>query len=168
MDVRRNFSIVFVILFICSQAFSQNRTYLSNSTSDDVYKNRISEYFYNKTGAEVLRSIKLLGLVNRPGIYHVPDNTSLTTLLSIAGGTDHGADLKEITISNPDGTSVKMDLSQQLSTGKDFNLKPNDIIYIPEKKSTFDRDATNTVVVVSTIVSLLLTTYVVFRPPQNR
>jgi hypothetical protein len=164
MVVRKIFSIFMGITLMASQAFSQNRTYLSNGASEDLYRNKISEYFYNKTGAEVLRPVKLLGLVNRPGIYHVPENTNLTTLLSIAGGTDHGADLKAITISNPDGKSLQMDLNEELSTGKDINLKANDIIYIPEKKFTFDPNATNNVVIFSTIISLLLTTYVVFRP----
>jgi hypothetical protein len=147
-----------------SQAFAQNRTYLSNSASDDVYKNKLSVFYYNKTGAEVLRPVKLLGQVARPGIYNVPENTELTTLLSIAGGMEKGADLKNVSIGNPNGTQTKMNLADQLISGHDYSLKTNDIIYIPERKNTFDQDTTNTVLVVSTIASLLLTGIVVFRP----
>src|SRR5690348_14969630 len=91
------------LALVSSQCFAQNRTFLSNSVSDDVYKNKLSVFYFNKTGAEILRPVKLLGVVARPGIYNLPENTNLSTLLSIAGGIEHGADLKNVSVSNPDG-----------------------------------------------------------------
>ena len=163
MDVRRSFCVVLASLFFSGQVLAQSRSYLANPISDEGYKTAISEYFYNKAGTDVLRPVKLLGLVNRPGIYHVPADTNLSTLLSIAGGTDKSANLQEINISNPDGKSATMDLNQQLQIGKDIGLRPNDIIYIPEKKHMFDQPTTNGVMVITTILSLALTTYVVFK-----
>lgn len=164
MEVARFLKLFLAAFVFSTQAFAQSQSYLRSDLQEDSYRSRLSIYYFNKTGAEVLRQVKLLGNVNRPGIYHVPENTDLTTLLAIAGGTSNSADTQNVLISNPTGVNTTLNLREQLASGKDINLKANDIIFVPEKKFTFDPNSTNNVMVITTIISLLLTTYVVFKP----
>jgi hypothetical protein len=164
---RKSLQYAIALTFLSSQAFAQSRAYLSNSMSDEMYRNKISEFFYNKTGAEILKPVKLLGQVNRPGIYHIPENTTLTTLLALAGGTERGADLNDVQISNPDHTNSKISVNDYMKNGKDQALKANDIVFVPEKKYMFDPDTTNTVMVSATIITVLLSIYVTFKPKSN-
>ena len=157
------FKLFLAFSLFSSQAFAQSQQFLANPISEQSARSRISEFFYEKTGSEVLHPVKLLGTVNKPGIYHVPQNTKLTTLLSVAGGTAIQADLANVSVSNPSGATQKIDFRATLESGKDVNLKPDDIIFVPEKKHMISPDTSNTIMITTAVISVLLTGIVVFR-----
>jgi hypothetical protein len=157
MILHRFLTALMVVLFTSSQVLAQQSAF---GLAQDSNKNDVTEYFYSRKGTEVLRPIKLLGKVNKPGIYQVPQNTSLTTLLAIAGGSANEADLSQITIANTTG-NTKFDFETSINTGKDYNLNSGDIVFVPEKKYFMDSHTGMAITVMTGIVSVLLTGYLV-------
>jgi NADH:ubiquinone oxidoreductase subunit F (NADH-binding) len=129
--------------------------------SEDAYKSRLSEYFYSVTGREVLKPIKLLGSVSKPGLYHLPEGTSLTTLLSISGGFDKDADVKEMHVTKVNGTVQTKNFDELMKSNNDLKLQDGDVVYVPRSEGLFNQPTTNTITVLSSIVTVLLTGYLV-------
>ena len=81
--------------------------------------------------------VNIMGHVKNPGIYLVYDNIDFMSTLSMAGGYLQGANLKNITIYNIDGSSQNINLNQILKSeiplSKAINLNPHDTIYIEQK-----------------------------------
>lgn len=139
-------------MFLSSQAFAQVGT-----EAEDIYHSRISEYFYNKSGRDVLSPVKLLGSVSKPGLYHLPENTNLSTLLSIAGGTAGDANLKGIVIRRADGSRIERDLLKVVQNGDEVKLATGDIIFVPQKEGWFDGPTSNSIMVVTAVLTVVLT-----------
>ncbi len=101
--------------------------------------NPASIYLYSGTltGTEQLKiKTYIWGQVKKPGLYIVPDNTDLLTLISSAGGPTENAKLSKVKIvrSTEDGEKVIwINLKKYLETG-DENLipimKPGDTVII--------------------------------------
>lgn len=69
----------------------------------------ISAYSYegNRSGVEKLKmNVYILGQVNKPGLYLVPDDTDFITLLALAGGPREDAKLSKIRIIRPANNSL--------------------------------------------------------------
>lgn len=69
----------------------------------------ISAYSYegNRSGVEKLKmNVYILGQVNKPGLYLVPDDTDFITLLALAGGPREEAKLSKIRIIRPANNSL--------------------------------------------------------------
>jgi len=98
-----------------------------------------SAYLYSGTLTETEQlKIKtyIWGQVRKPGLYIVPDNTDLLTLISLAGGPTEDAKLSKIKIIRPTTTGKKIiivDLKKYMENGdKELipELKPGDTIII--------------------------------------
>jgi len=91
--------------------------------------NNSSAYFYSGTMNEANQlniPTYIWGQVRKPGLYIVPDNTSLLTLLSLAGGPTENAKLSKVKIVRPTTEGKKViiiDLNEYIKTG-DENLIP--------------------------------------------
>jgi len=91
--------------------------------------NNASAYFYSGTMNENNQlniPTYVWGQVRKPGLYIVPDNTSLLTLLSLAGGPTENAKLSKVKIVRPTTEGEKIiiiDLTEYIKTG-DENLIP--------------------------------------------
>ena len=156
-------SLVVAVLMCCGQVQAQQVQGIISSGSEDAYLSRLSEYFYSKTGKEVLRPVQVLGGVQKPGLYHVPENTSLTTLISVSGGMIPDADSESIVVHHADGTFDKKDLMDIVSKNENLALKGGDMVFIPRNEGWFSPAASNTVIVIVSILSLALTSYAVMR-----
>lgn len=84
------------------------------------------------------QKVALLGAVNRPGPYDVPDGGTLpiTKALTQASGTSADADLKKATLLRqaPNGTPIQIPVNLALLlSGKerDSVMQPGDILYVP-------------------------------------
>lgn len=82
--------------------------------------------------------VALLGNVNRPGAYDVPDGETLpiTKALILASGTAGDADLKNATLlrRSPEGTPILLPVNLALLLSgkeKDTVMQPGDILYVP-------------------------------------
>lgn len=120
---------------------------------------QLSEYIYGDELEQRLVPVYLLGSVQRPGIYHVPPNTSLVTLLSIAGGSGENSALSEVTIKNEKAGKVETVNFQDLvsSAGKGPLLKGEDVVFIPTEKPAVSNNTMLTLTVVATLLTATLT-----------
>lgn len=126
--------IIFILIFILIAV-----TLLSQTDFVPQSYNPASIYLYSGTlaGTEQLKiKTYIWGQVKKPGLYIVPDNTDLLTLISSAGGPTENAKLSKVRIirSTPEGEKVIwVNLKKYIETG-DMNiipiLQPGDTVVI--------------------------------------
>ena len=99
-----------------------------------------SAYSYSGTmneGDQLRILTYIWGQVQKPGLYIVPDDTDLITLISLAGGPTENAKIKQIRIvrAEKDSTSIiYVDMKKYIETGSGTVipvLKPGDTIIVP-------------------------------------
>ncbi len=96
-----------------------------------------SVYLYPGSGNEQLMiNTYIWGQVRNPGLYKIPDNTDLLTLISSAGGPTENAKLSKIKIIRPTTQGEKIiyvNLQEYMKTG-DMKLipimQPGDTIFV--------------------------------------
>ncbi|MBN21377.1 MAG: hypothetical protein CL678_08835 [Bdellovibrionaceae bacterium] len=119
-----------------------------------------SEYYFRKNSGKILIPVRLIGAVSKPGIYHLPENTNLTTLLSLSGGPVSNAELDEIKIKRS-GTEIKnVDLEEILMTQENIPLKNGDTVFIPYYRPTISSGTVTVLTLIATFLSLGATIYV--------
>lgn len=152
-----------IIIFVfCSPQFALGQSHLPQyNLSDEAFRTRLSEYFYNQNNVDLLVPVRLMGNVTKPGLYHVPSHTSMLTLISISGGPGRNADVENISLFSINGSQSNLALSKLMHSEKDYIVKQGDLIYIPDKKVTFDQNTVNAFTVITGIVSVLLTAVLV-------
>jgi hypothetical protein len=150
-------------LQVATPAMAQTNSLTLLNNAEDMYKSRIAEYFYVRTGKEILKPVRLLGAVEKPGLYHLPDGTKLTSLLAISGGPRQEADLNHIRVSHPDGSTHKRDIDELIKVGGDVPLGEGDIVYVPRERELIKNSTQAFVLTLVSIVTMSLTAYVVFR-----
>jgi len=130
--MRKNIIILFLVI-ITINIWAQTESIGTQSFNPgSVY-----QYSGSLTGTEQLKiRTYIWGQVRNPGLYIVPDNTDLLTLMSSAGGPTENAKLSKISIirSTMEGEKVIMiDLKEYLETGKTELipiLKPGDTVIV--------------------------------------
>lgn len=132
-----------------------------------------SEFVFESYPNQDLIPIRLLGAVKNAGLYHVPANMKLTTLLSLAGGTNNEADLENIIIGNdqknvitPTGeskASLNINLEEVLQAGakNDYTLASNDIVLIKNKSPFISNDSFRIISIISVLLTTLLTAVII-------
>ncbi|MGZ3809553.1 MAG: SLBB domain-containing protein [Bacteriovorax sp.] len=151
----------------------------SNAGQNELQKNgkynvsSSSEFIFESYSNQELIPIRLLGSIKNAGLYHIPSNMKLTTLLALAGGTTNEADLENIVIGNdqqllrsPKGQETKsltVDLEETLKNGakNDYTLVPNDIVLIKNKSPMISNDTFRSVSIVSVVLTSILTAIVI-------
>lgn len=151
--------------------FTQVHAFELTDTRARQYKlTQPSEYIFQSYKDEELISIRLLGEVRNAGLYHVPKNLKLLTLLTLAGGTTNNADLSEVVIGN-DLNGVKdlstgekkeslvLDIEKTLANNpkKDYSLQTNDIVLVKSKENLISNDTWRLLSVVSLLLTSVLT-----------
>lgn len=97
-----------------------------------------SRYYIGKED-ELLIPVNILGYVNKPGQYMVPNETDLISLVAFAGGFREDAKLTGLKIlrgiaRNGKSNSVKIDLRKYFETGNRAlipRLNPDDTVLVP-------------------------------------
>ena len=167
-------SLLFVLLMVLSnQALAFE---LSDRASQQLKLSRPSEFLFQNYKNQELISIRLLGAVAKPGLYHVPKNLSIVTLLTLAGGPTKTADLEKIKIGNDSKAytgkksiatfkqkNLTLNLNKAIIAGSDpkYNLEPNDIVLVNNKDPWISGDTFRLVSVISVVLSGLLTALVI-------
>lgn len=121
----------------------------------------------NKPGAVLMR-VNLWGAVGKPGVHHVPTQTDLVTLLSVAGGPTGNAQMEELLIKRWSGEKqevITLNLAQLLKDPHERGpaVQANDIIYLPEKQPIISNNVLLVVGLITGIVGLALTTVLLVR-----
>lgn len=165
-------------LIICLFTYSIliNQTFAATAEKTKAAKYNLSspsEFVFESYPNQELIPIRLLGAVKNAGLYHVPVNMKLTTLLSLAGGTNNEADLENIVIGNdqqnvisPEGeskASLNLNLEEVLRSGakKDYTLASNDIVLIKNKSPMISNDSFRIISIVSVLLTTLLTAVII-------
>lgn len=122
-----------------------------------------SEFIYRSGTDDSLISVYLLGAVAKPGLYHVPVNTDLISLLTLAGGATQNAETDEILIKgqNPGASrrEIHFDLEKSMrdgGTGK-VMLASNDLVYVTPAKPALTTQALTYIGLVSSILAIVAT-----------
>jgi polysaccharide biosynthesis/export protein len=106
--------IVFFVISISIVAQTENNSSGFNSASIYMYSGTLA-------GSEQLKiKAYIWGQVQKPGLYIVPDNTDLLTLISSAGGPTENAKLTKVRIIRPSAEGEKViwvDIKKYLETG---------------------------------------------------
>jgi hypothetical protein len=165
-------------LIICLFTYSIliNQTFAAQTETSKSSKYNLSspsEFVFESYPNQDLIPIRLLGAVKNAGLYHVPANMKLTTLLSLAGGTNNEADLENIVIGNdqqnvvtPAGeskTSINLNLEEVLKSGakNDYTLASNDIVLIKNKSPLISNDSFRIISIISVLLTTVLTAVII-------
>ena len=121
----------------------------------------------NYPGA-ILMPINLWGSVGKPGIHHVPTQTDLITLLSLAGGPGPDAQLDKITIKRRAGKEeqiLKVDAEEYLNKAgmRSPVLEANDIVVIPRDTPPISSNTVTTVTFVGSVLGIILAGFALSR-----
>ncbi len=153
-----------------------NQTYAATTEAAKNQKYNLSspsEFVFESYPNQELIPIRLLGAVKNAGLYHVPANMKLTTLLSLAGGTSSEADLENIVIGNDQQNvvsasgvsqkSLNLNLEEVLKSGaqNDYTLASNDIVLIKNKSPLISNDSFRIISIVSVLLTTLLTAVII-------
>jgi SLBB domain len=121
-----------VFLMMISTIYAQGSAGMSSFNTGSVYL-----YSGSLTGSEQLKiKTYIWGQVKNPGLYIVPDNTDILTLISSAGGPTENAKLSKIRIVRPtaEGEKIKwVQLKEYMETGNQDLipiLQPGDTIIV--------------------------------------
>lgn len=78
-------------------------------------------------------NVRLLGMVQLPGLYRFAPATNVRTAIAIAGGLTPAAHPKRVLVSRPDGPSVRRWIVNLMGPeGDKVLLEPGDVVTVPE------------------------------------
>lgn len=157
------FSLLLAFVFTISPVFAQNEVFtLKGQVSNS------NEYFAGTYPGAVMMKVNLVGGVHRPGVYNVPVNSELNSVISYAGGPTKEADLDKVYVRSQDGSKYKVnkvDLKEFFADPKEvpFKLKPNDYIYVQQDEDFISNDVYRFSIVASTIIGAVLSALLIDR-----
>ncbi len=152
-------TLIYMLVLLTAQgAFAQTRSAVS-----DLSARSIAEYFYSRTGNEILTPIRILGGVQLPGIYHVPRETELATLIALSGGALNDADITKMKYTPRGQKTQEINLYDYIGKGQDIKLSGGEILYVPKKEGWISNEAATTLTILLSVISVGLTAYVVSR-----
>ncbi len=158
--MRRFVASVLLYCFLISQSFASQNNLNRNNSNYTV--NSTSEFIFESYPNQELISIRLLGAVKNAGLYHIPSNMKLTTLLALAGGTNSDANLENIMIGNDQNKMKDINLEETLKNAKDdYTLVSNDIVLIKNKSPWISNDSFRVFSVISVVLTSILTAIVI-------
>jgi hypothetical protein len=153
-------SFIFLSIFTL-QAFATNDGYLSTNRKVDSGISSGSVYYSGNYPGAVLMRVSIIGEVQRPGVHHMPKDTSLNTALGFAGGPTRFANTKDAVINrnfNGELKSIPLDLDKHFRElhSQNISIQPNDTIYIPQREAVISDNTFRVVTVLSFIVGTVL------------
>ena len=168
--MRRLVATVILYCILVSQSFAALNELAKTNTKYNV--NTSSEFIFESYPNQELIPIRLLGAIKNAGLYHIPANMKLTTLLALAGGTTTEADLENIMIGNDqqsihlndgiDKKNLTINLEDTLkNASNDYTLVSNDIILIKNKTPWISNDSFRVFSIISVVLTSILTAIVI-------
>lgn len=150
-----------------NQAFAERMPEIQKIESERVH-NRAEEYFSEEIPGELLISIHLIGAVNRSGVYHVPRNTDVIHLISLAGGTRADANLERITIKRRNKAVeevIECDLKETAEEPGKYApvLQAGDMVLVYAKEPFIDPNTVAALSLITTILSIAVSATVIIR-----
>jgi competence protein ComEA len=147
---------------------------VSDTSSRSKPYQRADEFFSEDYQGEILVPVHLLGAVGRPGVYHLPKQTDIIRLLSLAGGTRSDANLEDISIKRRNGESEKLieinlkDLVKDVGSHKPINLEANDVILVTPQSPAVSNNLVNVVGFAASLLGLVVSSIVIVNQLKNK
>ena len=164
----KNFSyLLFFVMLLSLTTFAQSKDYELGSNVFDRYRG-VTGLFDFSDPASVNMRVNIWGYVRYPGKYIVPIYTTVTDLLSYAGGPTEAADMEKLKVlkQNEDGTETMEVFSYQDVMWEDRlerrvrqlpKLEGGDILVVPGEPKLFFRDWLSiSFSIISTLVTVTL------------
>lgn len=111
--------------------------------STEATRSYQTDNYFTDAAGNILMNVNVWGHVAHPGQVTVPEETDISTLISLAGGPSADANLKKIRLNraHPDDNgnmTYMINLEQYAKKGDRsmlIALQPNDTIIVPENKA---------------------------------
>lgn len=174
-------SLIFVklpaLLLCLAQVVVHAQTAASPRSSTPVPSSSVSsvaaqaQYRFNGSLGIGMISVEAVGAIRKSGLYHVPRGTSVSDLVSLAGGFTSHAELdksliRRRTADQKRESFIKIDLEEYYegSASKSLpHLQEGDLLYIPEDEPTIDRDTSTIITAVGAVASTVLSIFLIRR-----
>lgn len=161
------FSVVISWVLIISPVFAQDEVFTMKKSV-----NNSQEYFAGAYPGTVMMKVNLVGGFNKPGVYNVPVNSELTSVMSYAGGPTKEAEVSEVYVRSKKGNEYevkKVNLENFFtdSQEKPYRLKPDDYIYVKQNEEVINNNIFRGAMVISALVSVILTGLLIDRTLQK-
>jgi protein involved in polysaccharide export with SLBB domain len=145
------------ILLLTSVAFAQEEVF----SLKKAVPNNTQEYYAGAMPGSVMMKVNILGAIHRPGVYNVPLNSELNSVLSYAGGPTIDAKMDEVMVRSRFGDTNKIkrvDLEKFFNDEKSnpYRLKPDDYVYIEQKQKIISNDILQTTTLVSSVLGIVV------------
>lgn len=134
---------------------------------------RGAEFLSGYYKGAVLIPVELWGAVKQTGIHHIPTQTSLTKLITLAGGPTAEADLDELVINRKTSEKneiIKVNLNEFLSDPKITvpTLQPGDIVVVSAKKPWISNNAVSLLSITAGILGIIVSGLIIDNQLRNR
>lgn len=159
-----NFLAIVQTVFFMNGAHAQD--YFRASQEKTRFSLKGNEFLSGQDYGDTLMRVSLLGAVGKPGMHMVPANSSFASLLSYAGGPTVEADVENISIKRGKKGNYEVleyDLKEFMKdpSKKDLTLRPNDIVYVPQKDKFLSEGALRALTITSTILGIIVSGMVI-------
>ncbi len=110
--------------------------------------------------SRLLIEVHVWGEVNRPGLYRVPDGSTVLDAISMAGGPTQFANLSKVRLTYADGAgsrSLRIDLDRYAAGSPRAELpvmRPGEMVTVPKNTRFFWRDAIQILADIAIIVNV--------------
>ncbi len=117
-----------------------------------------NEFVFKTSPTQKIMPVRLISGTSKPGIYHLPEGTRLTSLVALSGGKQSDDDFSEIIIKRND-TSFEFDLDSYIedNKGEDPILQAGDIVSVKKDKPWISDNTYLLATFVATLASIALT-----------
>lgn len=120
-------------------------------------ENLASEYVLRRFSGEKLMPVRILGGVNKPGVYYLPQGTDLLTAISLSGGLSENADPDEV-VWNQSSTKKMhtLEISNLMNdpTKENPALGANDLLMVKERQPIVSSNTLLLLTAISSIVGI--------------
>lgn len=117
-----------------------------------------AEFVLRKYPGEKLIPVRILGGVNRPGIYYLPEGTDLLTAISLSAGLSSEADLHRVHHAQGNKTGSTTRTLHEMFEDPKLNpkLTANDLLYVEEQQPALSNNTMLLLTALSSIVGITL------------
>ncbi|MCO5143022.1 MAG: SLBB domain-containing protein [Oligoflexia bacterium] len=120
-------------------------------------ENLASEYVLRRFSGEKLMPIRIIGGVQKPGVYYLPQGTDLLTAISLSGGLSDTADPDEVVWNQISSKQVhQLEIADLMKDPMKNNpaLGANDLLMIKEKQPVISNNTLLLITAISSIVGI--------------
>lgn len=127
-----------------------------------------NEYFAGSYPGAMMMKVHVLGGVHSPGVYNVPVNSELSSVLSYAGGPTKDAEFDKVFVKRKKGDEFavkKINMKKFFENPEEspYRLAPEDHVYISQRQQLISDNTFRGILVISTVIATILSAITIDR-----